>query len=115
MKKYFEKLKQNSMLGRRMRDGLKMKAFCLFVLTLMFAAPMSENPAATLLAVAPIASFAAFAKKETELTVEEKQTLGTIESMVNKCLEDYASNTISEKEYKEQMKNIGRILYGYVS
>lgn len=106
MKKYFEKLKQNSMLGRRMRDGLKMKAFCLFVLTLMFAAPMSENPAATLLAVAPIASFVAFAKKESELTVEEKQTLGTIESMVNKCMEDYASNTISEKEYKEQMKVI---------
>lgn len=106
MKKYFDKLKQNSMLGRRMRDTLKIRMFSLFVLTLMFAAPMCENPAAAILAVAPIASFAAFSKKEGELTLEEKQTLGTIETHVNKCLEKFAEGLITEDTYKEEMKSI---------
>lgn len=106
MKKYFEKLKQNSMLGRRMRDTLKIKVFCAFVLTLMFSAPMWNNPAATFLAVTPIVSFAAFSKKEGELTLEEKQTLGTIETHVNKCLEKFAEGVISEEKYKEEMRSI---------
>lgn len=58
------------------------------------------------LAVAPVLSFVSFAKKESELTDEEKQTIGTIEKMVNKCLEDYGSNVIDKKEYEDRMREI---------
>lgn len=64
------------------------------------------------LAVAPVLSFASFAKKEGELTDEEKQTLGTIEKMVNKCLDDYGSNVIEKKEYEDKMREIMEMLKG---
>ena len=109
--KYFEKLKQNSMLARRMRDSLKLKAFAFFVLALiaavfMFSDPVSSNPVGMILSVVPVVSFAAFAKKEGDLSLEEKQTIGTIEAAVQKCLSDYAANTISQEDYKTQMKSI---------
>ena len=57
----------------------------------VFAVIACVGDPAYALAVAPVLSFSDFAKKESELSDEEKQTLGTIEKMVNKCLEDLMS------------------------
>lgn len=76
----------------------------------VFAVIACVGDPAYALAVAPVLSFSGFAKKESELSDEEKQTLGTIEKMVNKCLEDYGSNVIDRKEYKETMSGISEKL-----
>ena len=76
----------------------------------VFAVIACVGDPAYALAVAPALSFSGFAKKESELSDEEKQTLGTIEKMVNKCLEDYGSNVIGRKEYEETMSEISEKL-----
>lgn len=86
--------------------GLAIMALTLVV----FAVIACVGDPAYALAVAPVLSFSGFAKKESELSDEEKQTLGTIEKMVNKCLEDYGSNVIDRKEYEETMSEISEKL-----
>lgn len=86
--------------------GLAIMALTLVV----FAVIACVGDPAYALAVAPVLSFSGFAKKESELSDEEKQTLGTIEKMVNKCLEDYGSNVIDRKEYEETMSGISEKL-----
>lgn len=86
--------------------GLAIMALTLVV----FAVIACVGDPAYALAVAPVLSFSDFAKKESELSDEEKQTLGTIEKMVNKCLEDYGSSVIDRKEYEETMSGISEKL-----
>lgn len=47
-----------------------------------------------------------FAKKENELTLEEKQTLGTIQKKVNDTVEELLKGLISESSFNEKMKNV---------
>ena len=47
-----------------------------------------------------------FAKKESELTLEEKQTLGTIQKKVNDTVEELLKGLISESSFNEKMKNV---------
>ena len=65
----------------------------------VFAVIACVGDPAYALAVAPVLSFSGFAKKESELSDEEKQTLGTIEKMV-----------IDRKEYEETMSGISEKL-----
>lgn len=104
MRKYFEKLMQNSMMGRKMRSNLKLRLFALFVLGFVGVVGFCENPTgAVTLAVVPLV---ALAKKDEELTAEEKQALGTIEKKVNDTMASYCKGLISEDVLKEKLETI---------
>ena len=47
-----------------------------------------------------------FAKKENELTLEEKQTLGTIQKKVNDTVEELLKGLISESSFNDKMKSV---------
>lgn len=51
-------------------------------------------------------NFIEFAKKESELTLEEKQTLGTIQKKVNDTVEELLKGLISESSFNEKMKDV---------
>lgn len=104
MRKYFEKLRQDSMMGRKMRSNLKLRLFALFVLGFVGVMGFCENPTgAAALAVVPLV---ALAKKDEELTAEEKQTLGTIEKKVNDTMASYCKGLISEDDLKVKLETI---------
>lgn len=104
MRKYFEKLKQDSMMGRKMRSNLKLRLFALFVLGFVGVMGFCENPTgAAALAVVPLV---ALAKKDEELTAEEKQTLGTIEKKVNETMASYCKGLISEDDLTVKLETI---------
>lgn len=110
MRTYFEKLKQNSMMGRKMRFNLKLRLFALFVLGFIGIIGFSQNPVGTAaLAVVPLV---ALAKKDEDLTPEEKQALGTIEKKVNETMSSYCKGLISEDALKEKLENINEQLKG---
>lgn len=109
MKKYFKKLTQNSMMGRKMRFNLKLTMFAIVVIGFIAAAAtvsFADRPVESTISILTAGSFIAFAKKESELTLDEKQTLGTVEKQVNDTVGNLLKGVISKDVYEKQMEGI---------
>lgn len=57
-----------------------------------------------------VENFVPFAKKESELTVEEKQTLGSIQKMVNETVGMMLKGMVSSEDYEKKMNGIEETL-----
>lgn len=110
IRKFFKETKTGGLLGCKRRSQFKMMLIALPLLMLMFALPFIVSPksGAAMLAVAPIAgmSLVSKAKKEEDMTEEEKQALGTIQKAVCEAIEQYRKGTITDEELQKQLDKI---------
>ena len=114
MKKFFRETRTGGMLGVKRRSQLKIGIFAicaLFGIALMaFAVTESTGNANALstLAIAPLAGTAliAKAKKEEDMTDEEKALIGTIQKSFNDLVVDVTKDKVSKEELEKKLADI---------
>lgn len=112
MKQFFKILKPKSMAGERLCFSTRLKFFAFVVLGLVCMMMLYADPAGALvfMAAPPIVSLAKFAKKEADLSDEEKELLGTIEERMNTALEEFSKGTITKDEFKSAIDEIKKMI-----
>lgn len=112
MKQFMRILKQKSYSSAKLRFNSKLKMFAFSILAvvciLITAADMKSGLA--MMAAAPIVSLVKFAKKEEDLTDEEKALLGTIEARINTALEEFGEGVISADDFKKAIEDIKKLI-----
>lgn len=111
LKRFVREARSNSMLGFKRRKQLAAALFAIPLLLFMFAMPFVAGGSGTryaTLCTVPIAGFSLIskAKKEDELTEEEKETLGTIQAALAEGIEKYRKGTISAEELNEALEKM---------
>lgn len=103
LKKFMRETRTGGMLGCKRRSQLKQALFAvpllLFMLITAFVSAPEETTFASLAMAAPIGfTLIGKAKKEEDLTEEEKETLGTIQQALAEGIEKYRKGTITADE-----------------
>jgi len=111
LKRFVREAGQNSMLGIKRRAQLRTALFAVPLLLFMLAIPFIAGDGGTRLAAmaaAPVAGFTLIskAKKEEDLTDEEKETLGTIQAALAEGIEKYRKGTISAEELNSALEKM---------
>lgn len=91
---------------------VKRMMFAISILAVICAMISFADPAAGTLVMAtvPLVSLVKFAKKEADLTDEEKELIGTIEERMNTALDEFSKGTISKDEFTKAIDEIKKLI-----
>ena len=111
MKRFLREARSNSMLGYKRRKQLKAMLFAIPILLFMAVTPFVAGDSDSRMAAictAPMAGFPLIskAKKEEDLTEEEKETLGTIQAALAEGIEKYRKGTITAEQLNEALEKM---------
>lgn len=115
IRKFLKETKTGGMLGAKRRQQMRLLMVCfgIFALAMVVAiagsyeaGSMAPLAAMALVPVIGGADMTQFAKKNEELTPEEKATLGTVQKAMLDTLQETLKGTITEEQMKERLDSI---------
>lgn len=106
------KISKNSYAGAKLRFTSRVKTFAFAVLAMLCITTMAADVKSGLvmMAAAPVVSLAKFAKKEEDLTDEEKALLGTIEERINSALDEFGKGVMTADDFKKEIEGIKKLI-----
>ena len=112
MKQFIKIFRQKSMAGAKLRFLTRIKFFAFTILAVVCVVMLyvDAGSALAIMAAPPVLTLAKFAKKEADLTDEEKELIGTIEARINEALEEFSKGTLSKEDLTEAIEGIKKLI-----